>query len=117
MPPCVRSRYARRVEPERPWSLDAAVAETRSEVRALRRDVEQVTVDLTLFRGETRADTVAVRGELRGEVAELRTEVRAGFGDVRTDIRRLDDRFFQMLPLQLGTLVAALASVVAAILT
>ena len=43
--------------------------------------------------------------------------MRAGFGDVRTDIRRLDDRFFRMLLLQLGTLAAALASVVAAILT
>jgi hypothetical protein len=61
---------------------------------------------------------------LREEVAGLRTAVsdlRAGFADfrqeVRADIRRLDDRLFQLMLLQLGTLATALAALVAAVVS
>jgi hypothetical protein len=59
-------------------------------------------------------------GEMRGDVAELRADVRhlqTDVAEIRHDLRRLDDRFFQMMLLQFGTLGAALASVVAALLT
>jgi hypothetical protein len=85
-------RYDREVEPDRPWSLEAAVAETRSELRS-------------------------VRSELRGEIRELRTEVRSDIAELRTEVRRLDDRFFQLLLLQVGTLLAALGSLVSALLS
>ena len=43
-------------------------------------------------------------------VADLRQEV-------RSDIRRLDDRIFQLMLLQLGTLATALAALVSAVAT
>jgi hypothetical protein len=59
---------------------------------------------------------------LREEVAELRASLRHLAGDVadlrqefRADIRRLDNRTFKLMLLQLGTLAAALASLVATI--
>ena len=65
------------MEPKRPWSLEAVVAETRAEVRGLRSDVDEL----------------------------------------KADVRRLDDRLFQLLLLQVGTLLAALSSVVAAVVS
>ena len=57
---------------------------------------------------------------LREEMAELRTtlgHLAAGVSDMRqefrSDIRRLDDRIFQLMLLQLGTLATALAALVA----
>ena len=47
---------------------------------------------------------------LSSELADVRLEF-------RTDIRRLDDRIFQLMLLQLGTLATALASLVAALVT
>ncbi len=47
---------------------------------------------------------------LASEVADLRQEF-------RTDIRRLDDRIFQLMLLQLGTLATALASLVVALIS
>jgi hypothetical protein len=55
---------------------------------------------------------------LREEMAELRATVghmSADIVEVKQDIRRLDDRFFQLMLLQLGTLATALASLVAAL--
>jgi hypothetical protein len=69
------------VEPERAWSLEALVAETRADVR-------HVQVD----------------------VADLRTEL-------RHDIRRLDGRVFQLLLVQLATLLTALGSLATALVT
>jgi hypothetical protein len=76
------------VEPEHSWSLEAVVAETRAEVRGLRSDV-----------------------------GELRAEVRSEAAELRQDFRRLDDRFFQLFLLQVGTLVAALGSLATALLS
>jgi hypothetical protein len=53
---------------------------------------------------ETRANVV----HLAGDLTELRQEF-------RSDIRRLDERIFQLMLLQLGTLATALASLVAAL--
>ena len=61
---------------------------------------------------------------LREEMAELRVTV-DHFGaqvadlrqEVRSDIRRLDDRIFQLMLLQLGTLATALAALVSAVAT
>jgi hypothetical protein len=47
--------------------------------------------------------------ELRATVAHLSTDL----AEVKQDLRRLDDRFFQLMLLQLGTLATALASLVA----
>jgi hypothetical protein len=61
---------------------------------------------------------------LREEMAELRVTVDhvvARVADlrqeVRSDIRRLDDRIFQLMLLQLGTLATALAALVTAVAT
>ena len=61
---------------------------------------------------------------LREEMAELRVTVDhvvARVADlrqeVRSDIRRLDDRIFQLMLLQLGTLATALAALVSAVAT
>jgi hypothetical protein len=53
---------------------------------------------------------------LREEMAELRTTVghlSATMSEVKQDLRRLDDRLFQLMLLQLGTLATALAALVA----
>jgi hypothetical protein len=52
------------------------------------------------------AETRATLGHVAQDVAEL-----------RQDVRRLDDRLFQSLLLQLGTLATALASLVAALVS
>ena len=55
---------------------------------------------------------------LRDEVTELRATVnhmQADIAELKQDLRRLDDRFFQMMLLQVGTLAAALAALVAAV--
>jgi hypothetical protein len=61
---------------------------------------------------------------LREELAEIRATVShmaADIGDLRqefrTDIRRLDERIFQLVLLQLGTLVTALAALLTAVVT
>jgi hypothetical protein len=54
---------------------------------------------------------------LREDVAELRattTHLTADMSEVKQDLRRLDDRLFPLMLLQLGTLATALASLVAA---
>ena len=60
-----------------------------------------------------RAEEVELRTSLTHLVSEL-GDLRQEF---RTDIRRLDDKVFQLVLLQLGTLAAALASVVVALLS
>jgi hypothetical protein len=53
---------------------------------------------------------------LREETAEFRATVSllsSDVGEVKQDLRRLDDRLFQLMLLQLGTLATALASLVA----
>jgi hypothetical protein len=55
---------------------------------------------------------------IREEMAALRTAVAhlaADLAEVKLDLRRLDDRFFQLILLQLGTLATALASLIAAL--
>jgi hypothetical protein len=56
------------------------------------------------------AETRATVGHLAGDVSELRQEFRG-------DIRRLDDRMFKLMLLQLGTLATTLASLVAALVS
>ena len=48
--------------------------------------------------------------QLTAEFRDLRQEV-------RTDIRRLDDRIFQLMLLQLGTLATAFASLIAVVVS
>ena len=53
---------------------------------------------------------------MREELAEVRTTVAhlsADLAEVKQDLRRLDDRIFQVMLLQLGTLATALAALVA----
>ena len=55
---------------------------------------------------------------LREETAEFRATVvhlSSDMAEVKQDLRRLDDRLFQLMLLQLGTLATALASLVAAL--
>ena len=57
---------------------------------------------------------------LREEMAEARTNIAHLAGDmseVKQDLRRLDDRLFQLLLLQVGILATALASLVAALVS
>lgn len=56
------------------------------------------------------ADTRAAVLHLAQDVSDLRSEV-------RHDARRLDDRIFQVLLVQLATLATALGSLVAALIT
>jgi hypothetical protein len=51
--------------------------------------------------------------ELRAGVAHLSLEMR----EVKQDLRRLDDRLFHLVLLQLGTLATALAALVAALIS
>ncbi|TML16407.1 MAG: hypothetical protein E6G33_05540 [Actinobacteria bacterium] len=55
--------------------------------------------------------------ELRAGMLHLSSELADVRQEFRTDIRRLDDRIFQLMLLQLGTLATALASLVAALVT
>jgi uncharacterized coiled-coil DUF342 family protein len=121
-------RYDREVEPDRPWSLEAGVAETRAEVRGLRSEVGELRAEVRSVRSELRSEIGELRSEVRSDTGEFRTEVRSDTGEFRTevrsdiaelrhDLRRLDDRFFQMLVLQVGTLLAALGSLVSALLS
>jgi hypothetical protein len=57
---------------------------------------------------------------LREAMAEARTTIAhlsADMSEVRQDLRRLDDRLFQLMLLQVGTLATALASLVAALVS
>jgi hypothetical protein len=55
--------------------------------------------------------------ELRTSLSHLASEFADLRQEVRTDIRSLDDRIFQLMLLQLGTLATALASLVAALIS
>jgi len=55
--------------------------------------------------------------ELRTNVSHLASEMADMRHEFRTDIRRLDDRIFQLMLLQLGTLATALASLVVALIS
>jgi hypothetical protein len=55
--------------------------------------------------------------ELRTSLTHLASELGDLRQEFRTDIRRLDDRIFQLVLLQLGTLAAALASIVVALIS
>ncbi|HEX6663070.1 MAG TPA: hypothetical protein VF025_05305 [Gaiellaceae bacterium] len=48
--------------------------------------------------------------ELRATVAHLASQMSDLRQEFRTDVRRLDDRIFQLMLLQIGTLATALAS-------
>jgi hypothetical protein len=57
---------------------------------------------------------------LEALVAETRSTVNhlaADIADLKQDVRRLDDRIFQLMLLQVGTLATALASLVAALVS
>jgi hypothetical protein len=57
---------------------------------------------------------------LREEMAGARTNIAHLSGDmpeVKQDLRRLDDRLFQLLLLQVGTLATALATLVAVLVS
>jgi hypothetical protein len=57
---------------------------------------------------------------LREDVAELRVgsaHLSSDMGEVKQDLRRLDDRIFQVLLIQLATLATALGSLVAALVS
>jgi hypothetical protein len=57
---------------------------------------------------------------LREEMVEIRatvTHLSADLAEVKQDLRRLDDRVFQSMLLQIGTLATALAALVANILS
>jgi hypothetical protein len=57
---------------------------------------------------------------LREEVAAIRVtigHVQADIAELKQDVRRLDDRLFQLMLLQLGTLATALAALVTAVAT
>jgi hypothetical protein len=56
---------------------------------------------------------------LRGDVAELRVaaaHTSSDLAEVKQDIRRVDDRVFQVLLIQVATLAAVVGSLVAALL-
>jgi hypothetical protein len=57
---------------------------------------------------------------LREDVVGVRTTVAhlsADVSEVKQDVRRLDDRLFQLMSLQLGTLATSLAALVAALIS
>ena len=56
---------------------------------------------------------------LRDDVAELRANMRhmsSDMGEMKQDIRRLDDRIFQVLLVQLATLTGTLGSLIVALI-
>jgi hypothetical protein len=62
--------------------------------------------DLVIGLREDFAEMRATIGHIQGDIAELKQE-----------FRRLDDRLFQMVLLQLGTLATAVAAIVTAVVT
>jgi hypothetical protein len=57
---------------------------------------------------------------LREDVVGVRTTVghlSSDVSEVKQDVRRLDDRLFQLMSLQLGTLATSLAALVAALIS
>ena len=58
-----------------------------------------------------------VVAEMRADVRHLAADVADLRGEVRADIRRLDDRVFQLLLIQVATLITALASLATALAT
>lgn len=56
------------------------------------------------------ADFRATVSQLASEIGDMRQEF-------RTDIRRLDDRLFQLMLLQLGTIATALVGIVVALVS
>jgi hypothetical protein len=73
--------------------------------------------DLVLGLRDEMAELRVTVGQLATQVADIRTQVVDFRQEVRSDIRRLDDRIFQLMLLQLGTLATALAAIVTAVLT
>jgi hypothetical protein len=70
------------------------------------------------FDVEQPRDPLELVMSLREETAEFRATVvhlSSDLAEVKQDLRRLDDRLFQLMLLQLGTLATALASLVAAL--
>lgn len=64
---------------------------------------------------EQRRDPFELVLGLHEDVAELRATVRHMQGDIaelRQDVRRLDDRLFQLMLLQFGTIATVLATLV-----
>jgi hypothetical protein len=59
----------------------------------------------------------AVVAETRSGVAHLAEDVADLRSELRNDIRRLDDRIFQVVLIQLATLVTALGSLVTALVS
>jgi hypothetical protein len=55
--------------------------------------------------------------ELRASLSQLASEVAGLRQEVRTDIRHFDDRIFQLMLLQLGTLATGLVSLVVALVS
>lgn len=55
--------------------------------------------------------------ELRATVGHIESQLADMRQEFRTDIRRLDERLFRLMLLQLGTLATALAALVAAVLS
>jgi hypothetical protein len=73
-------------------------------------------VGSTLLGVEQPRDPLELVMSLREETAEFRATVAhlsSDMAEVKQDLRRLDDRLFQLMLLQLGTLATALASLVA----
>ena len=66
--------------------------------------------ELVIGLREEMAELRVTVGHLAAQVADLRQEFRG-------DVRRLDDRIFQLMLLQLGTLATALAALVTAAVT
>ena len=66
--------------------------------------------ELVIGLREEMAEFRVTVGHLAAQVADLRQEFRG-------DVRRLDDRIFQLMLLQLGTLATALAALVTAAVT
>lgn len=54
---------------------------------------------------------------LRATVAHIASDIADMRQELRSDIRRLDERIFQLMLVQLGTIATALASLVAALVS
>jgi hypothetical protein len=71
---------------------------------------QEIPLELVLGLREDMAELRVMVAGLASEMADLRQEF-------RTDFRRLDDRIFQLMLLQIGTLATALAGLVTAIVS
>jgi hypothetical protein len=87
-------------------------AETRAEVRELRKEMAGLRGDMAGLRTELRGEMAELRTELRGEIAELRSEMVQFRGETATGFTSLHAERRVLWPAIIGAYAAIAAAAV-----